>query len=445
MLLYIASVIVAQNISVASFKLLDTDLTANTAGTMEQDQNGETAALIKVVTTQTGFTFDGGSLGIVKTKQTPGEIWVYIPRGAKKITIKHPQLGVLRDYYFPIAIEAAKTYEMVLTTGTVQTIVQQARTSQYVVFQLTPPNAFVELDGTLLQTVDGTATKMMKFGSYDYRVQAPNYFPEVGKVTINDPENKKIVNVSLKPNFSIVTVKVGNEAEIWINGEKKGTGTWTGDLGEGTYEMEAKKQGHRRTLVTKDIVVTQEPQIITLQAPTPIYGEADINSKPAMADIYIDGKKYGQTPMLISNLLIGPHQLRLSKDEYEEFNTTIHVKENETISELAQLEEKKEATNSTDEIGEKASAAYERAMQINKKDINMKKRKAKADYQKVVDLLENKIDRTPNENTMLKFSMHYLMFCAYLDKDIPKAKDFAKKILSIDPQYKPALDVQSLR
>ena len=125
-----ASICSAQTISVSSFKLLETDLTANTAGTMEQDQNGETAALIKVVTTQTGFTFDGGSLGIVKTKQTPGEVWVYIPRGAKKISIKHPQLGVLRDYYFPVAIEPAKTYEMVLVAGEVQTIVKQARTME---------------------------------------------------------------------------------------------------------------------------------------------------------------------------------------------------------------------------------------------------------------------------------------------------------------------------
>ena len=142
----------SQSISVSNFKLLDTDLTANTAGTMELDQNGETAALIKVVTTQTGFTFDGGSMGIVKTKQTPGEVWVYIPRGAKKISIKHPQLGVLRDYYFPVAIEPAKTYEMVLVAGEVQTIVKQARTSQYVVFNLTPPDAVVELDGELLKT-----------------------------------------------------------------------------------------------------------------------------------------------------------------------------------------------------------------------------------------------------------------------------------------------------
>ena len=64
----------AQNISVSSFRLLETDLTANTAGTMEHDQNGEVAALIKVVTPEKGFTFDGGSLGIVDTEQHIGEI-----------------------------------------------------------------------------------------------------------------------------------------------------------------------------------------------------------------------------------------------------------------------------------------------------------------------------------------------------------------------------------
>jgi len=224
-----------------------------------------------------------------------------------------------------------------LVSGTVQTIVQQARTSQFVIFQLSPANAQVELDGDVLETVDGTATKMMKFGTYNYRVQAPNYLPEAGNVTIDDPKNKKIVNISLKPNFSKVTVRVDNGAEIWINGAKKGNGTWTGNLGKGTYEFEAKKDGHRSTLVNKDIVVTDAPQTITLQAPTPIYGEAEINSKPAMADIYIDGKKYGQTPTVISDLIIGSHQIRLTKSGYSDYSTNITVKERETSSVNAQL------------------------------------------------------------------------------------------------------------
>ena len=69
------------NIAVASFRLLDTDLTANLQGTSRIDQNGHTCALIKVVTTQTGFTFDVGIMGITDTEQKAGEIWVWVPFG----------------------------------------------------------------------------------------------------------------------------------------------------------------------------------------------------------------------------------------------------------------------------------------------------------------------------------------------------------------------------
>lgn len=328
----------AQSISVSSFRLLETDLTANNAETMELDQNGEVAALIKVVTTQTGFSFDVGQLGVVKTVQKPAEIWVYVPRGIKKISISHPQLGLLRDYFLPISVASARTYEMVLVTGTVETTVRQARTSQYVVFQLTPPNAFVELDGEVLQTDGGIATKMMKFGTYNYRVQAPNYLPEAGNVTVNDPNNKHVVAVALKPNFSTVTLKVDGDAEIWVNGERKGTGSWAGNLGAGTYEFETRKQNHRSVSVTRDLVVSSEPQTITLQAPTPILGEADINSSPAMAEIYIDGKKVGQTPQLVPNLLVGQHQLRISKQGFKDYSVNLTVREGETSMISAKLE-----------------------------------------------------------------------------------------------------------
>ena len=77
------------NISVASFRLAENDLTANLQGTQVLDQNGNTCALIKVETTQTGFAFDVGIMGITKVEQHTGEIWVYVPFGVKHITIQH--------------------------------------------------------------------------------------------------------------------------------------------------------------------------------------------------------------------------------------------------------------------------------------------------------------------------------------------------------------------
>ena len=107
----------SQNMRVVSFRLLENDMTANRHGTSVQDENGETAALIKMVTTETGFVFDGGSLGIVKTVQKPGEWWVYVPRHAQRITISHPSFGALRSYVYPVPIEGGRTYEMLLDLG----------------------------------------------------------------------------------------------------------------------------------------------------------------------------------------------------------------------------------------------------------------------------------------------------------------------------------------
>ncbi len=343
LLLLCAIVLQAQSIAVESFRMDQHDTTANTTGTIVLDQNGEKCALIKVETMQTGFSFDAGSLGIVKTEQKVGEIWVYVPQGVKRLTISHQQLGVLRDYDLGQNLQRARTYILKLTTGEVQTIVRQARTSQYVVFQLTPANAVVELDGELLQTTDGTAMKMMRFGTYDYRVQAPDYKTEAGKVTVSDPKQKHVVTVTLKPNFSQVTLQTDNNAEIWVNGQRRGAGTWTGTLGAGTYELETRLAGHRPQTITRDIVATATPQTIRLQAPTPIYGEADISSTPAMADLYIDGKPAGQTPQLLSQLLVGQHSVRLSRKGYADYSGTITVSEGETAQLQATLKKTADA------------------------------------------------------------------------------------------------------
>ena len=82
---------------------------------------------------------------------------------------------------------------------------------------------------------------------------------------------------------------------------------------------------------------------------------------------------------------------------------------------------------------------------MNKLDDNMKNSLAKNDYLKVIDLLANKADRTRGEDTMLKTAYHYMMFNSYINKNVPGAKEYAEKILVIDPEYKPALEIQNLK
>ena len=173
-----------QSISVKSFRLLEMDLTANTAGTTELDQNGDKAALIKVVTTETGFSFDCGSIGVVKTVQKPSEIWVYVPQGARRMTISHPRLGILRDYEIPMPIEKARTYEMVLTTGQIQTIVQQDAGGQYLIMKVSPPSAIVKIDNIEAQVENGIVSKFLQYGKHIYSVSDPFYKDDQGIIEI---------------------------------------------------------------------------------------------------------------------------------------------------------------------------------------------------------------------------------------------------------------------
>ena len=91
-------------------------------------------------------------------------------------------------------------------------------------------------------------------------------------------------------------------------------------------------------------------------------------------------------------------------------------------------------------------AAYQCATMNNKLDKNGEKGLAKPDYQKVVELLESKADRTKGEDIMLKYSLHYLMSNAFLyGKNKALAKEYANKILAIDPEYPAAKQIRDLK
>jgi hypothetical protein len=325
----------AQNISVADFYYAENDLTARTHGTSEEDQNGNICALIKVKTTEKGtWTFDVGMLGVTKTEMQnaahAAEIWVYVPFGVTWMSIQHEKLGELDHFRFPCSIDKGCTYVMKLTTGKVITIVEEEVRQQYLLFQLDPPNAILEVNDKLWNVeADGTAMKYVDFGTYKYRVRAFDYSEIVGKVTVDDPNNTKIVPVKLKSNLAEVTLKVDADAEIWVNNQKKGVRTWTGNLGSGTYKIECKQDGHETTMVSKEISTEMNGETLTLPAPTPIYGSLMVESTPNLCQLYIDDKDYGTTPKSINNILVGQHEIRLTKDGYDEHKETVTIAKGE--------------------------------------------------------------------------------------------------------------------
>ena len=101
----------AVKFKVTGFRVLSNDVSAFI--TPVSDLNNEACALLKVVARQ-DFAFSS-PLGIVKRKDEVGEIWLYLPKGTRRITIKHPRWGVLRNYRLPLALESHVAYEMTIS------------------------------------------------------------------------------------------------------------------------------------------------------------------------------------------------------------------------------------------------------------------------------------------------------------------------------------------
>lgn len=316
----------AQTLSVESFKLLPNDMTANTYGTMERDQNGDVAALIKMVTSETGFVFDGGMMGIVKSEQKTGEVWIYVPYGLQKITISHQQLGVLRDYYFPVSIEKARTYELKLVSGRVRTIIEDEQTTQFLVLKVDPPTASVYLDGRIQSLKnDGSVSVLVDIGKHEYRVEAAGYITQAGSVQVG--REKVTKEITLKSSKGELTLFVDNpDAEIWLNGEIKGYGKWTGMVDPGKYVAEARLEHHRTRSIAFD-VDEQEVKNVTLTPPEPMYGFIQFSTDPVETTIFMDGKVVGMTPFILRDVLEGEHTVRFEKKGYHTYETTVVVEE----------------------------------------------------------------------------------------------------------------------
>lgn len=286
----------AQKISVLSFAETLNDRDA--VHFKKEDINGNTCALIKVVTTQKGFKFDIGSMVPEFVEEKDAEIWVYVPAGTKRIKIRHNDLGQLMTedgfYWFNQATKAATTYRLVLSTAEIKTIVEDAVTQQYLTVYLEPKDASLEVNGEAwIPDEQGIASKYMEFGEYDYRATAPMYHPYVGKVTVNDPNNTHELRIHMKPNFGFLKVAASsadmNGALVYIDDERIGEVPMTSDrLKSGTHRIRIVKELYKpyeQTIsITDSMTTTISPELAPNFAVTTL-------TAPNNAEIWINGIK----------------------------------------------------------------------------------------------------------------------------------------------------------
>ena len=323
---------IAQSISVKSFRALPNDMDAR-QNYPEKDLNGDICAIIKIATLEKGFSFDIGSLGITKTEQKDGEIWIWIPRGAKRITITHKAFLPLRDYFFTESIQEGVCYELILVSGkVVTTVVEDEIKTIWFIVNSNPSGADVYIN----DKQKGVTPCTIKFpvGSYSYRLEKPFYNSDAGKFEITGEETngRKEINLTLSPAFGYLNLvtEPENGASVFIDDIEQSVKTpFTSDkLKSGKHKVTVKKDMFQPKSIDVNILDGQtSAETITL---SPNFANVSVNIQPIDADILVDGLKVSSGPFK-GRILAGVHSFEGVNNKYYPDKKNMNILEGEDV------------------------------------------------------------------------------------------------------------------
>lgn len=231
-----------KTMDVAKFTRMDNDLMARVTKPVRDKDEGKLCALIRVVTTLPSLEFRADALGIVQQEKHGGEVWLYVPYGAKSLSFSHEGYFPLL-YQYALPIEEGTVYQLQLASYETPTqgSTQQTNTQMFVLTH-TPEEATVYIDGMNVPTENGIFSAMMSKGEHTYKVEADQYEETEGTFVLDDQPVRETINLQpLFATFQLYTLPE-NDFNISLNGRFVGTSPYKSErLEAGSYRIHIEK------------------------------------------------------------------------------------------------------------------------------------------------------------------------------------------------------------
>ena len=183
------SSVLAQELTVKSFKLAGSDLTAQTQ--YRKDLNDRNCAVVKVQFVGELTNIEGNV--IMPLVKRNNETWVYMPQNTRqmKVITKNylPLMVTFADYDIE-RLESNRTYVLTLLSNNLQ----QAQQSQTLTIKYMPTNATVLVDNKMVKGTNGVAQTTLPVGQHSFVVVCDGYESEEGMVKLkaSAPSNIQI-------------------------------------------------------------------------------------------------------------------------------------------------------------------------------------------------------------------------------------------------------------
>jgi hypothetical protein len=186
--------------------------------------------------------------------------------------------------------------------------------------------ASISLNGQPTGELTPYTDERFSSGEYSVTLRKEWYETKTETFSVTDGENK-VLNINLKPIFGEVSITTEPGSDIYVDGQLKGNGTYSGRLTGGLHTLEAKKEKYHDYQAKTEIVIGAIKEISMKLKPEE--GTLKVIAKPVETRITLNGKDYGTTPQTIKNLAAGAYTLELSKDGYSGVVRQIEIADNE--------------------------------------------------------------------------------------------------------------------
>ena len=341
----------AQELKIKSCTLASTDVTASSLENIRMDDVGDPCALVKILLLDGISKVQGNVIGDIK--EYSSEKWVYLSKGTKEIRIIPMHYKPLRVYFPDLGIdgvESKRTYVLDLVIQNMGAEPVDAGGNFYAL-SVQPKNAVVTIDGVLQpSSSDGEYSAMLPYGTHTYKVEAGGYISKSGSFVVSSGDMTP-VSVSLLSAMASVSITCPTPAvSLYVDKKAVGNSPWSGSLKEGMHLVEVRKSGYRSQ--QKTIQLAQQQKLdVTFGELVAIQGNLSVNYKPFGADVYVDGKKLGQSPRVFNGLLVGNHLVEVRKDGYATDRKTVTISEGQTASITGTLASNAVASSSSNTSG----------------------------------------------------------------------------------------------
>ncbi len=186
-----------------------------------------------------------------------------------------------------------------------------------------PMGASVYIDGVYMGETPWK--KNVSAGEHTLKLSLDKYLDVEQKFKVN-VDSLTQIDLRLQPAAYLSLISTPSQVFAYLNGKYIGKTPLNLKLKYGTYRIKYVLENHSdfATSVTLDPFDTK-----TVSAVMQPVQNVEIDSNPKGADVILDGKEAGKTPITLTGLTYGQHMIVVKKDGYVQYSTSLNVNSTE--------------------------------------------------------------------------------------------------------------------